>query len=378
MYEHLKASKENQNSTNNNKKVNLIYNIPNSKSRKNMNTKLIKNNRAINYFNIKNCSNKYNSKTISSQENITSIKNITNYITINKSLLLEAYEKSLLILFNSIKSYMKNDIKFFNKLKDSFIKNVQNYYQNNKSKLSIILPKSKNTTTKIESKPKSNSKMALHKNNNFNIYQTSNNLISYLSNYSMNRLHTSIQTPGYHSKKRINELPEKKINSITSKKSLYLLKKAKNPLNNNNKINDIIKKDYKLSLLKRYFENNKGLRKNNEEKYKGSFNRNNNYSHKHENEKNIKNTNKGRNNNINIMGNKAFNINNINKVNNNIYYNKTINKIDKNNNNEFDVKIQKNNDLITCIKNSLDDNLKGIFDFSYETFLNKESEREGY
>ena len=36
----------------------------------------------------------------------------------------------------------------------------------------------------------------------------------------------------------------------------------------------------------------------------------------------------------------------------------------------------KNNELISKIKDSLDDNLKHIFNFSYENFLNKESERE--
>ena len=38
----------------------------------------------------------------------------------------------------------------------------------------------------------------------------------------------------------------------------------------------------------------------------------------------------------------------------------------------------KDNYLIACIKNSLDDNLKNMFDFSYQSFLNKDSEREGW
>ena len=33
-------------------------------------------------------------------------------------------------------------------------------------------------------------------------------------------------------------------------------------------------------------------------------------------------------------------------------------------------------ELLLQIKNSLDDNLKGFFEFSYENFLNKETERE--
>ena len=39
-------------------------------------------------------------------------------------------------------------------------------------------------------------------------------------------------------------------------------------------------------------------------------------------------------------------------------------------------RLTKNNELISKIKDSLDDNLKHIFNFSYENFLNKESERE--
>ena len=36
----------------------------------------------------------------------------------------------------------------------------------------------------------------------------------------------------------------------------------------------------------------------------------------------------------------------------------------------------KNNELISKIKDSLDDNLKHIYYFCYENFLNKESERD--
>ena len=49
------------------------------------------------------------------------------------------------------------------------------------------------------------------------------------------------------------------------------------------------------------------------------------------------------------------------------------NKID---NNKKTDKSSKNNEIISKIKDSLDDNLKHIFSFSYENFLNKESERE--
>ena len=50
-------------------------------------------------------------------------------------------------------------------------------------------------------------------------------------------------------------------------------------------------------------------------------------------------------------------------------------KPNNNDNNKISEK-PKNNELISKIKDSLDDNLKHIFNFSYENFLNKESERE--
>ena len=47
------------------------------------------------------------------------------------------------------------------------------------------------------------------------------------------------------------------------------------------------------------------------------------------------------------------------------------------NSNKEDKKNQSHNsELLLKIKSSLDDNLKGFFDFSYESFLNKNSERD--
>ena len=113
-------------------KSNLINNIPNTQVKNNNSKKQIKNKRATNYFTINNNNQNYNSKTINIKENIFSGKKIFDHISINNSLLLTAYENSLLILFDSLKSYMKNDLQFFNNLKESFIKNVQNFYKKNK------------------------------------------------------------------------------------------------------------------------------------------------------------------------------------------------------------------------------------------------------
>ena len=108
-------------------KINLINNIPKTKPNKeskNNKSKIIKsktsNNPSANY------KTQYINNIASKRESTNFIKNISNYITINKSLLLSSYEKSILILFDNLKSYMKNDLIYFNKLKENFIKNVQN------------------------------------------------------------------------------------------------------------------------------------------------------------------------------------------------------------------------------------------------------------
>ena len=358
MDDNLKVPKETQFSKNN-AKMNLI---PKSNSKNNINTKIIKNKRANNYFNIYNKNINCNSKTISNQEYKSSLKKNSNYITINKSLLLSAYENSLLILFNTLKLYMKNDVQFFNKIKDNFIKNVQNYYQENKKKLSIIIPNNKNISKKNHTK--SNSKIAVHKANNSYMNHPSNKFSSHLlANNSINKSNNSIQTSVTNLKKRNNELCDKKINTVIHKKSLCSLKKATKPLMSSNQIKNLIKKDYNLSsILKNYFENNKKTRNINSSNNKKSFNKNNKLE---ENEKNEEIKNKEIICNKNIIENCNFNINN-----------NIINNID--NNEKKEIKNEKNKDLITSIKNSLDENLKKFFDFSYESFLNKETEREGY
>ena len=314
-------------------KSNLINNIPNTQVKNNNSKKQIKNKRATNYFTINNNNQNYNSKTINIKENIFSGKKIFDHISINNSLLLTAYENSLLILFDSLKSYMKNDLQFFNNLKESFIKNVQNFYKKNKFKLSKIIPNTKNNS--------------FHKKNyshvNFIINQSSRKTLLCLSNNSLSKSNTSIQALN-------NNLPQnntnKKINRITHKKSLYTLMKGSNRTpSSNNAIKNLIKKDYNynLSILKSFIE----------------FNKNNRTKTKK-----------------NDFGNKTNqDINKINNYSQNINSNEIINKIP--NVIEKNEEETKDNNLIACIKNSLDDNLKNMFDFSYQSFLNKESEREG-
>ena len=128
----------------------------------------------------------------------------------------------------------------------------------------------------------------------------------------------------------------------------------------NNTVKNIVKKDYNLSILKSFIEFNRNVRNK-----KSKTNEN----------KLINKTNPDSYNNQNNANN---NITNINNINNNIYYNKIINNIQNIPNDIVkNDETSKENNLIACIKNSLDDNLKNMFDFSYQSFLNKESEREG-
>ena len=154
-------------------------------------------------------------------------------------------------------------------------------------------------------------------------------------------------------KSNLDLLYNKKINSITHKKSLFTLMKNSNKvLMPNNQIKNIIKKDNNLTVLKNYFEFNQNLKYN-----------------RTQTDKNIC-CNK-----TNETLNKNQKINNTTNINNNVNYNKMINGAS----NEAEEGGKKNdeNNLIECIKNNLDDNLKNMFDFSYQSFLNKESEREG-
>ena len=371
-------------------KVNLINNIPKSKTKKNKKVhKLIKYNTSNNPININIKNHFKNYGTISNTDNANFIKNISNYISFNKSILLSAYEESLLILFDSLKSYMKNDLLFFNSLKETFIKNVQNFYQKNKNNFSFFSKdnknksKIKNEEIKIDNyasyktnlnnnKIISNSNSAFHKKNKSHINKSISKIISALSNNAINKSNIS-----NHNSKKNNEILKNKI--INNKKSLYSLIKGNNkPLLSNSPIKNIIKNNYKYSILKNFVGLNKKIKrnltaKNGSTKKTENINNGGDVNDKNKEEQNLY---KDFSIDINYLGKKNDNnYINVNNTNNNFYYNNIISQMpNKINNNE---KYNMNDDLIACIKNSLDENLKGIFDFSYESFLNKESEREG-
>ena len=379
----------NQKNTIKSVKVNLINNIPKSKINKKDKQRMI--NKASNNPINSNFNNHHiNYGLISNKGNNNLIKNVSNYIYLNKSILLSAYEESLTILFDNLKNYMKNDILYYNTLKDNFIKNVKNIYQKNKNNFSFISTNNKNITKKEEikidnyfssktykknNKMKTNSENAFHKKNKSHINKSISKIISNISNNSINKSNISIQNIKSNKNLRKEDISKinKKKESINNKNSLYsLIKASKRHLISNSPIKDKIKKNYKCSMLNNFINFNKKTKK------KHSSN-NQNYSRfKSEimtNGKDINNQLIKKNNSTNLkyIDKKEFNNYISNNINNNIYCNNIINKIPDTINKE---KYEINNDLINCIKNTLDENLKGIFDFSYESFLNKESERE--
>ena len=393
-------------------KVNLVKNIPFNK--KNLNMKNIETTSKIKTENISNISNnaldemnninntnffRTNNNFHKKSKTKNEIKNISNYVSFNKSMLLSAYEESITILFENLKSYMKNDLFTFNKIKLNFIKNVQKFYQRNKDKiLSTISPtkkySKKHVLNKHISRPNLKSQLNLmnfknksnhtahivtnkylHKKNKSQSNKSMTKLISGLSNYTLNKSNSSIKSPlncTIANKNLNNDYNNKNNKNTTHRQSLYTLIRGNKPIISNSPTKNCIRQRHQFSILNNFINFNKnGLQSTqgdafeNEEKKKNKINKINykncclNINPDAKNE----------------LSNYFTNINQ--NINNNIYYNNIISQIPskKNNKTATDEEVM-NDELISCIKNSLDDNLKGIFDFSYKSFLNKESERE--
>jgi hypothetical protein len=285
---------------------------------------------------------------------------------------------------------MKNDLKFFNELKEKFIKNVQDIYQKKKYEFSKIPNKIKeeikidnyinyktanNKNSRVKSKSISN--ITYHKKNKTHFNNSMRKFFSGLSYNSINKSNASIKTSSINNKKKnkiINNTQRN--NEITNKKSLYSLIKSDKQLMPNSPIEEIAKNKYKISILNNFIDLEKINKINSSESTQNGF------TIKSEKSNNGRDIYKSEEEEKNIIENSNFNKNDLNNyitnihknIHNNIYYNKIISQIPNKANNE---KYLLSNDLITRIKNSLDENLKGIFDFSYESFLNKETEREG-
>jgi hypothetical protein len=264
--------------------------------------------------------------------------NINEY---NINYLLIAYKKGILELFKSLKLYMKKEIYKYNKIKNEFLQNIQKFYNDEKSKENKVIKK--NSSLKNYCNIKSYSKNKSIKNS-----RKSNQIKDkFMKNISSNIPNQTQIINQANNNLGISLWPN--TNNISNKNNNV---KKRNIINNNLNFNSFMKHKSLYTLLK----SNKMIG-NSPLKYIDNSNSNN------------------------IIKKFIKFSNNISKIKSK--ENKKVNEeiiLDKENNINGQRKIigrtTKNNDLILKIKDSLDDNLKHILNFSYENFLNKESERD--
>ena len=300
------------------------------KSNKNSN-QLLKKNKSLTYYHIEGQKNDI--------MNINDIKVNCNNSGGNKAqeyninYLLIAYKKGVLELFKVLKIYMKKEVYKYNKIKNEFLKNIQKYYNEEKTKGKKILKKNASS---------------MNYNN--------------IKSYSKKKIITN--------GRKSNQIKEDLMKNIASNISsqTQIINKTNNNGNNINNFNYFNKKTHHKNI-------NKRNKINNNYNFKSFVNHKSLYSL-------LKNNKFIGNSPLKYMDNCKKNniIKKFIKFSNNI--SKTKNKDNNENkkineeNNKIMEKTVKNNDLLLKIKDSLDDNLKHILNFSYENFLNKESERE--
>ena len=297
----------------------------------------IKKNKSLTYYNFEGQNNNNLNDIIINCIN-ESRNNINEY---NINYLLIAYKKGIQELFKSLKLYMKKEIYKYNKIKNEFLQNIQKFYNDEKSKENKVIKKNSSLKNycNIKSYSKNKSIKNSRKSNQIKdkfMKNISSNIPNQtqIINQANNNLGISLWSNTNNISNKNNNVKKRNIinnnlnfNSFMKHKSLYTLLKSNKMIGNsplkyidNSNSNNIIKKFIKFS--------------NNISKIKSKENK---------------------------------------KVNEEII-------LDKENNINGQRKIigrtTKNNDLILKIKDSLDDNLKHILNFSYENFLNKESERD--
>ena len=300
------------------------------KSNKNSN-QLLKKNKSLTYYHFEGQNN--------DMMNINDIKvNCSNNggskaQEYNINYLLVAYKKGVLELFKELKIYMKKEVYKYNKIKNEFLQNIQKFYNEEKTKDKKIIKKTASSMNYNNIKSYSKKKIITNGRKSNQIKEDlMKNITSNIS--SQTQIINKINNNGSN----INNFNY--INNKTHHKNIN----KRNKINNNYNFKSFVNHKSLYSLLK----NNK-LLGNSPLKYMDNC-KNNNIIKKF-----IKFSN-----NISKTKNKEKN------------ENKKINE----ENNKIMEKTAKNNDLLLKIKDSLDDNLKHILNFSYENFLNKESERE--
>ena len=314
------------------------------KSNKNS-TQQLKKNKSLTYYHMEGQNNNLN--------NITDIKvnynnNCGNQINeYNKNYLLIAYKKGVLELFKALKSYMKKEVYQYNKIKNEFLQNIQKFYNEEKTKDKKIIKKnssSKSYYNNIKSYSKKKLIQNGRKSNQLkeNFIKTITNDISSQTQI-INNNKNNFGFPLFTNGKPANNI----INNNTNNNHKNINKR--NKINTNCNFYSYVNHNSLYSIMK----NNK-LLDNSPMKCIDNI-KNNNIIKKF-----IKFS-------SNISKTKNRNINEENLI---------INDKNTTENKKISERTAKNNDILLKIKDSLDDNLKHILNFSYENFLNKESERD--
>ena len=320
--------------------------------------------------------NKNNSKN--NDKNNSSFCFLSNY-ECNDNVLFKAYKKSVLELFKILKTVFNKEIYKYEKIKKEFINNIQKFYNEEKQKIKEEINKNKkpiNYNIKSYSKKKNKENKIINKNNeeinNSELHKNNSGFLTSLhkiknNNFNLNTYDKIFNTNKYSNCRKSNQIKE---NSIKNKTNILYSNKFINRANVSG-----------LSIAQKK-RNNIDFNSFNNHKSLYTLIKNNNQMLGNSPTKNISNY---RNDNIikkfiKFSKNISDNKNAINKtcsqslLNNQSFTNNE--KQNKNENNKKKEKISNNNEFISIIKDGLDDNLKHIFNFSYENFLNKESERE--
>ena len=314
------------------------------KSNKNSTQQLSKN-KSLTYYHIEGQNNNLNNKT---DIKVNCSKNCGNpIIEYNKNYLLIAYKKGVLELFKALKSYMKKEVYKYNKIKNEFLQNIQKFYNEEKTKDKKIIKKNSSSKSYYNN-IKSYSKKKLIQNGRKS-NQLKENLIKTITNdissqtQIINNNKNNFGFPLFTNGKTANNI----INNNTNNNHKNINKR--NKINTNCNFYSYVNHNSLYSIMK----NNK-LFDNSPLKCIDNI-KNNNIIKKF-----IKFS-------SNISKTKNRNINEENLI---------INDKNTTENKKISERTAKNNDILLKIKDSLDDNLKHILNFSYENFLNKESERD--
>ena len=262
-------------------------------------------------------------------------------------ILINSYEKSLISLFDSLKTTLKKSQ--YEKLKIKFQHSFENNLKSNfnETKSSSFIINNSNSIKKIieDSIKKCQSNNNSYSNNKNNYTKNSNVVLNITPSLNIKKNHNSLYSLNRYGRTIITQSP----NKFNQNSNNSIIKKYYNVANNN-------KNSKSTQNGSSYLSGNKNSNSKQNISKELSFPKNNNIKYNNNNiiQKNLNNK---------VLEDKiSEDINcNLNQDMNNV--NKTAD--DSNVNYE----------LLNKIKNSLDDSLKGIFAFSYEDFLNKSSDR---